>query len=320
MMLIESRLPTVDETVQLVRAAQQGDSDSFALMFQIHYAGMLAVASRILGPGPDAEDACQDAAITALGRIGELRDPAAVRPWLHTIVRNICLSFLRSRRPVPVGVAGADLPASEADDPVASIERMAQRDWIWHGLQQLTPRSQTVALLRYFSDNNSYEQIASLCGIPVGTVGSRLNEARRQLAGILPSIQNKRHDDIDALTAERREEASTILTAIANDVALSQVEGRWADGMTMWWPSGRISTGLESLFAVMQNNYDDGVTARLTGLVAGPGITIWENAFVNPPDDPDHCPPGATWLLREKDGVVQEVRLIHARPAEATTE
>jgi RNA polymerase sigma factor (sigma-70 family) len=283
-------------------------------------AGMLAVAYRILGPGPDAEDACQDAVMTALGRIGELRDPAAVRSWLHTIVRNICLSVLRSRRAVPVGVAGADLPASAADDPVASIERAAQRDWIWHGLHQLTPRNQTVAMLRYFSDNNSYEQIASLCGIPVGTVASRLSEARRQLAGILPGIQNKRHDDIDALTAARREEANTILTAIPNDVALSQVEGRWAEDLTMWWPSGRISTGLESLFAVMRNNYEDGTTARLTGLVAGPGITIWENAFVNPPDDPDHCPPGATWLLREKGGVVQEVRLIHVRPAEKTTE
>ena len=319
-MLLESPVPTVDETMQLVRAAQRGDSASFGLLFRIHRAGMLAVAYRILGPGPDAEDACQDAAITALGRIGELRDPAAVRPWLHAIVRNICLTILRSRRPVPVGVAGADLPASAADDPVASIERMAQRDWIWHGLQQLTSRTQAVAMLRYFSGTTSYEQIASLCGIPVGTVASRLSEARRQLAAILPTIQNTRHDDIDALTAERRAEASTILTAIPHDVALSQVDGRWAEDMTMRWPSGRISTGLASVFAVMRNNYDDGVTARLTGLVASPGITIWENAFVNPPEDPDHCPPGAIWLLREKDGVVREVRQMHAPRAEATTE
>ncbi|MGC4856978.1 RNA polymerase sigma factor [Micromonospora sp. DT4] len=314
-MLLESRSPAVDETVHLVRAAQQGDSDSFTQMFQIHYAGMLAVAYRLLGPGPDAEDACQDATITALGRIGELRDPTAVRPWLHAIVRNICLSILRSRRPVPVGVAGANLPASADDGPVASIERMAQRDWIWHGLKQLTPRTQTVAMLRYFSDNNSYEQIALLCGIPVGTVASRLSEARRRLAHILPSIQGERHDDIDALTTERHEEAGTILTAVANDVPLSQVERRWAKDMTMWWPSGRISTGLGSVFAVMQNNYGQGVTARLTGLVAGPGVTIWENTFLNPPDDPYHCPPGATWLLREKDGVVQEVRLLYAPPA-----
>jgi RNA polymerase sigma factor (sigma-70 family) len=309
-MLLERATPTSDETVHLVRAAQQGDPDSFTLLFQIHYAGMLAVAYRIFGPGPDAEDACQDAAIAALGRIGELRDPTAVRPWLHAIVRNICLSVLRSRRPVPVGVAGEHLPASADGDPMASIERMAQRDWIWHGLQRLTPRTQTVALLRYFTENNSYEQIAALCGIPVGTVASRLSEARRQLAEILPIIDDERHGDMDVLAAERRVEAETILTAIANDVPLSRVEGRWADEMTMRWSSGRLSTGLKSVFEVMRSNYDDGITARLVGVVAGNGITIWENAFVNPPEDPDHCPPRATWLLREKDGLVREVRQV----------
>lgn len=310
-MLLERRTPTADETVHLVRAAQQGDADCFTLLLQSHYAGMLAVATRILGPGPDAEDACQDAAITALGRIDDLRDPVAVRSWLHAIVRNICLSVMRSRRSVPVGVAGENLLASENDDPVASIERAAQRDWIWHGLQRLTPSTQAVAMLRYFTDNNSYEQIAALCGIPVGTVASRLSEARRQLADILPRSKDERHDDADALAAERREEAATILTAIASNVALRQVQGRWADDMTIWWPSGRVSTGLASLFDVMQNNYDDGVTARLTGLLACPGITVWENAFENPPEDPEHCPPGATWLLQEKDGVVRDVRLMH---------
>ncbi|GAA1390672.1 sigma-70 family RNA polymerase sigma factor [Catellatospora chokoriensis] len=302
---------TADETAQLVREAQQGHTESFTLVLRIHYAGMLAVAHRILGHGPDAEDACQDAAIMAMARIGELRDPAAVRSWLHTIVRNICINVLRSRRPVPVGVAGENEPAPETDDPVASIERAAQRDWIWQGLQRLTPATQAVTMLRYFTDNNTYEQIATLCGIPVGTVASRLSEARRQLAGILPDIRDERHDAIDALTAERRAEASTILTAVPDCIPVSKVAGRWADDVRMYWPSGRITIGLPALFATIQVNYDDGVTARLTGLVAGHGTTIWENAFVNPSHDPTHCPPQATWLLREKDAKIYEVRLIY---------
>jgi RNA polymerase sigma factor (sigma-70 family) len=280
-------------------------------VFDLNYAGMLALAHQILGPSPDAEDACQDAAITALGRIGELRDPAAVRPWLHTIVRNNCRNILRARRPIPVGVAGEDLIASELDDPVACIERSALRDWIWHGLNQLSPAAQTVAMLRYFTQNNSYEQIAMLCGVPVGTVRSRLSEARRQLALVLPNTRDEKHHDAAALTVERREEATTIMSAIANRVPLSQVNGRWADDMTMWWPGGNRSTGLKSIFETLERDYDSGVVARLTGLVAGPGITIWENAFINPPEDPDHCPPGGTWLLREKKGLVREVRLLH---------
>ncbi|WP_426507462.1 RNA polymerase sigma factor [Dactylosporangium sp. McL0621] len=306
------------ETEQLAHAARQGDQQSIALLIEHHYAGMLAVAKHLLGHGPDAEDACQDSVITALARIGELRDASAVRSWLHAIVRNNCRTILRARKPVPVGTAGEDLHASDLDDPVACIERSALRDWIWHGLGQLSPTLQPVAMLRYFTENNSYEHIAALCGVPVGTVRSRLSEVRRQLSITLPRVHDDRHHDTSRLTAERREEAAAIMSAVANGVALHQLDGRWAEDMAMRWPSGTRETGLGSIFAAMGEDYDAGVRCRLINVVAGPGITIWENEFINPPEDPDHCPPAATWLLREQGGLVREVRLIHAaRPEQA---
>ncbi|MFG1651551.1 RNA polymerase sigma factor [Micromonospora sp. NPDC049275] len=320
MLLLTSGSVSASDTAQLVRGAQQGDPRSFALLFDSHYAGMLAVAHHILGAGPDAQDACQDAAIAAFGRIGELRDPRAVRPWLHAIVRNNCRTLLRARVPVPVGVAGENLLASGLDDPAARIERSATRDWVWHGLQQLSPAAQTVALLRYFTENNSYEQIAELCGTPVGTVRSRLSEARRQLAEILPRVRDERHDGTGALRAERREEAATILSAVAEGVSPTKVTARWAEDMVFWWPDGTRTIGREAVFAVIRQDNESGVSHRITGVLAGSGITIWENVFINPPEDPFHCPPGATWLLREKDGLVREVRLLHTpRPARPET-
>ncbi|MET8281706.1 RNA polymerase sigma factor [Micromonospora sp. NPDC005174] len=320
MLLPTSALVPAGDTAQLVRSAQQGDTASFALLFDRHYAGMLAVARRLLGGGPDAEDACQDAAITAFSRIGELRDPSAARPWLHTIVRNNCRTMLRDRLPVPVGVAGENLLASELDDPVARIERSAMRDWVWHGLRQLSPAAQTVALLRYFTENNSYEQIAALCGTPVGTVRSRLSEARRQLAEVLPRVHDERHGETVALRTERQEEATTILAAVPGGAPLNEVAARWAEDMSFWWPNGTRTIGREPVFAVIRQDYDSGVRHEITGVVAGSGITIWENAFINPLEDPYHCPPGATWLLREQEGLVREVRLLHTpRPARPET-
>ena len=110
MPLFDSRPGLADEAEAVVRAAQAGDQHAAGLLFELHYAGMLAVATTILGAGPDAEDACQDAAITAFARIGQLRDPTAVRGWLHSIVRNNCRTMLCARKPVPVGVAGQDRP------------------------------------------------------------------------------------------------------------------------------------------------------------------------------------------------------------------
>jgi RNA polymerase sigma factor (sigma-70 family) len=300
------------EVEQVVRGAQEGDRDSFARLFEIHYPGMLAVATAIVGSGPDARDACQDAAITALACIGELRDRTAVRAWLHAIVRNTCRSMVRARQPVPVGIAGEDRRASELDDPVARIERSAHRDWIWHAVRQLSPAVQPVAMLRYFAERNSYEYIATLCGIPVGTVRSRLSEARRQLAAALPRVRDGRHADATVLATERHEEAASILSAVADGRSARQVGDRWADDATMIWPWGERSTGLASIFTEMGLDYDDGVSYRLTNVVAGADVTVWENGFVNPPHDPDHCPPAATWLLREEAGQVREVRLIWA--------
>ncbi|MEU7836844.1 sigma-70 family RNA polymerase sigma factor [Nonomuraea sp. NPDC049129] len=176
-MILVSSEPVADME-PFVRAAQQGDPEGLARLLQHEYPGMRAVAVGVLGAGPDADDACQDAAVTALSRIGDLRDPSKVRPWLHAIVRNNCRMILRNRLPGLVESAGADLIASFLDDPVAAIERSALRDLVWHGLRQLTPATLPVAMLRYFTVRNSYAEIATLCGIPVGTVRSRLSDAR----------------------------------------------------------------------------------------------------------------------------------------------
>jgi RNA polymerase sigma factor (sigma-70 family) len=307
-----------DQAEAIVHAAQAGDQRAAAILFELHYASMLAVATRMLGAGPDAEDACQDAAVTAFTRIGQLRDAAAVRGWLLSIVRNNCRTILGARTVLPAGLADQDWPATAADDPVAHIERSAQREWIWYSVRQLTPAVQPVAMLRYFTENNSYERIAALCGIPVGTVRSRLSEARRQLSSLLPQSLDAPHGETAALAAGRRAEAAGFLSAVPRGLRLGQVADWVADDVTMYWPGGSRTIGLAPIYAVMCEDYDDGVTVRLTSLTAGAGVTVWENEFINPPEDPDHCPPGGTWLLRERQGRVSEIRLLHTpRPAQA---
>ncbi|WP_204057182.1 RNA polymerase sigma factor [Microbispora corallina] len=302
--------------IDLARAAQQGDLQSLGLLLTIHYAGMYAVAYRILGNGADAEDVCQDAAITAMARLTDLRDPAAAGPWLKAIVRNNCIVRLRTRLPVPVGLPDDSALMACADDPAEIIERHATRDWIWDGLMGLTPALRDAAILRYFTRMNSYQEIARACGVPVGTVRSRLSEARRRLAEALPETVAGRHRDVGALTAERREEAIALLSSVPSATPQAFFGGRWSPYAEIIWPKGDRRIGLSSLFEAFASDYADGVRYRVTNVVAGPDITVWENQFVNPPEDPDHCPPAATWLLRESEGRIQSVRLFHApRPA-----
>ncbi|WP_405866955.1 sigma-70 family RNA polymerase sigma factor [Streptomyces sp. NBC_01515] len=179
---------------QLTRAAQSGEVAALGLLLERHRAGMRAVAVSILGPGADADDMMQDAALTALLRIGDVRDPEAVGAWLRTIVRNAGRLVLREAvvvRPVD------ELPQQSTHmGPEQWLERNALRDWVWQALEELSPVLRVPLVLRYFATGGtSYERIAEVCGIPVGTVRSRLSQGRAKLATALAATADAPHGD-----------------------------------------------------------------------------------------------------------------------------
>jgi RNA polymerase sigma factor (sigma-70 family) len=300
--------------LSLVRGAQWGDAESLGLLLERHQPGMRAVALSILGHGPDAEDAVQDAALVALARIGDLREPAAAGPWLRMIVRNACLMQLRSRRAVPpAGLLGV-LPLVSGDPtPEQIIDGHAMRDWIWHAIGELSPPLRLVIMLRHFSDVSSYEQIAAICGIPVGTVRSRLSQARAKMTGALLSTASAAHADAGELTAARRREAIETLAAAERGNLAAVIADRWAPDAEMITSRGQRG-GTRRLIAAMDADISASVHQRLVSTVASRDVTIWEMGITNPPEDPAHCPPAVTWLLTHRSGRIQRLRLFHPRP------
>ena len=125
----------------------------------------------------------QEACVVALVRIGSLRDPAAVGGWLHRVLRNVCLMRLRSQ---PYATPHADEDVPELTPRIdEALERLVLRDWVWEAIDDLTPEDRVTLILRHFARSSSYEAIAALTGVPVGTVRSRLNRARTRLATAL---------------------------------------------------------------------------------------------------------------------------------------
>ncbi|MEV0459576.1 RNA polymerase sigma factor [Catellatospora methionotrophica] len=300
---------------QLVRAAWSGDSTSLAVLLARHRAGMLAVALGVLGYGSDAEDAVQDAMLVAMARIGDVRDPAAVGGWLRTIVRNNCRRLLRPARSVPM----ADLAALPLTDggptPDELLERRAQRDWIWHALAGLSEPVRMVTLLRYFTDVTSYEQIAALCGIPVGTVRSRLNQGRTRLTTLLRASAELAHDDATALAGARRQEAEQTLAAAERGEFADVVRQSWWPDLAVVTPDGQLTRGPDVLLVGMDLDLTDGVRQRIRNVVVSGDVLIWEADLISPPDDPEHCPPGVVWAQLLRDRRVSRIRLFHPRPA-----
>jgi RNA polymerase sigma-70 factor (ECF subfamily) len=134
----------------------------------------------------DAEDIVQDAYLRAFNAFPRFHGGDA-RCWLLTIVRNTCYSWLtrnRGREPS----AGLDEVTHEvascASDPQVLYERHADREAVRAAIAALPVESREVLILREF-EGLSYQQVADVVEVPVGTVMSRLARARSRLARAL---------------------------------------------------------------------------------------------------------------------------------------
>ncbi|MCA2214376.1 RNA polymerase sigma factor [Jidongwangia harbinensis] len=303
------------DEAQLVRAARGGAVECLGVLLARHRAGMVAVALSLLGHRPAAEDAVQEAALVALRRIGDLRDPDAVGPWLRAIVRNACRMQLRGAREVPVDQLDAlALPAGA--DPADLVDRQATGDWVWRAVHELSPALRLVTMLRYFTDVTAYDQIAAVCGVPVGTVRSRLSQARARLAEALLATADQVHDDAAALRRARRREAVELLEAAHRGRFAEALAQTYAPSVTTSWPDGLRSRGQDFLVRVMDGDIGDGVRYRLTDVAADRDIVILRTDLISPPHDPFHCPPSAVWVKHLDGGRVGHLRLFHP-PARA---
>jgi RNA polymerase sigma-70 factor (ECF subfamily) len=276
---------------------------------------MQAVALSLLGYGLEAQDAVQDAMLIALHRIGEVREPNAAGSWLRTLTRNSCLMRLRtSQREVVDEDLLLALPA-DTPSPEQALDRHALRDWIWRALEELSEPLRLVVLLRYFSGVSAYSQIAALLGIPVGTVRSRLSEAKRKLGAALLATASIAHDDVTLLTSRRRREIADLFTAAEHGQVSGAFADIWAYDLELIGPQGQTSRSRETLMRIMESDLEAGVRQRVVEVTANEQFTIIESNLLSPPWDPQHCPTGVVWLLTLHDHRVRRVRLFHPQSA-----
>ena len=174
----------------LVEQAQRGDSRAFDAIVRSKVESVYGTALAILGQEADAQDAVQDAFVSAWRSIGALRDPDRFDAWFGRILVNACRATIRRKRGVrevrigdpgssEVGRSGAD--ALELADPGPLMTDVAiGADRFDRAFGRLSVDERALLVLRH-RDDASVEEIAAGLGIPTGTVKSRLFSARRAL-------------------------------------------------------------------------------------------------------------------------------------------
>ena len=176
---------------QWVEAVRQGDQSAFEQLVHLYEKRVLALTTRMCKNPADAEEAAQEAFLSAWQGLPFFRGDASFSTWLYRLASNACVDLLR-REGRRQSAAGPSLNDEEvqlevpdtAPSPQEQAERSELRQQIEAGLQALTPDHRQVLLLREMHQL-SYDEIAQTLDVDVGTVKSRINRGRKQLRNFL---------------------------------------------------------------------------------------------------------------------------------------
>jgi RNA polymerase sigma-70 factor (ECF subfamily) len=177
-------LPADDRA--LVRQILAGDHGAFERLMRRHNRGLFRLARAALGDDAEAEDALQEAYLSAYRFMAQFRSEANLSTWLSRMVLNECYGRLRKRlrrqNVVPI-VAGADMDTLESDGydaPERAAGRVEMRALIERKLDEL-PEDLRIAFVLRAVEELSVEETALCLGIPEATVRSRHFRARSLL-------------------------------------------------------------------------------------------------------------------------------------------
>lgn len=175
-----------EELAELIRQAMTGDKASFGKLVFRYKEHIVNIAFGIVGNPHDAEEIAQEAFLKAYLSIHKLTTQAAFYRWLVRITINLSIDKKNANvRQTTQSLEEMDVVFDTPQyRPEAIVEQKENQRLILNGLEQLTIEQRTVIVLREFQ-GFSYDEIAEILDIPLGTVKSRINTARLHLRELL---------------------------------------------------------------------------------------------------------------------------------------
>ncbi|MGI6663923.1 MAG: sigma-70 family RNA polymerase sigma factor [Christensenellaceae bacterium] len=170
----------------LIKKAQEGEIEAFETLMQNYQGKIFALALRMTRNPEDAYDVAQESMIKIYRAIKKFKGKSAFGTWVYAITRNAALDYLRKRsrktsheQELPE-YADLQLATEESSLPEAQAEQRETRDYLLKLIDEL-PEVQKRAIILREIDGYSYEEIAEILQISLGTVKSRLFRAREAL-------------------------------------------------------------------------------------------------------------------------------------------
>lgn len=161
----------------LVLMAQRGDERAFRSLLEQHHALIYTVVRGIVRDASEAEDVEQEVFVKIYRGLPEFRGSARLSTWIYRIARNEALNAVARRRPEQVSLEEATEARSGDADPEETMTRAQEVERLDACMARLE-EPQRLALDLFYRGGKSYDEIAGMLDIPIGTVKTHIHRGK----------------------------------------------------------------------------------------------------------------------------------------------
>ena len=184
-----------DSLETIIQQCLHGDQHAWERIVRLHWRKVFNVAYKFVGKHDEAEDLTQDIFLKIFKSLDTFDRRANFQTWLISVSRNLCIDHYRSvrkeRETIDRDVNANELtPAAVEQSPVAALEQRDRVALLRRALKLLPATLRTAVVMRDIQEL-SYQEIADRLGLPEGTVKSRINRGRSELARQIKKLRDE---------------------------------------------------------------------------------------------------------------------------------
>ncbi len=183
--MVSQARKSINSDTDAIRYCQQGNAQAFGYLVEKYMQRAYYSALGLVGSHDNAVDLSQDAFVRAFRAIKTFDPSRSFFTWYYRILRNLCFNHLRDKSRHARSFSEMDeyeinSISDESSDTEALAEQNEAQKAVWQGLEQLKEQEREIIILKDIQDY-SYKEIAKVLECPIGTVMSRLYNARKAL-------------------------------------------------------------------------------------------------------------------------------------------
>lgn len=188
-----------EEIKALVLQAKEGNREAFGRLYEEVGRSVYFNCLKLIGSAQEAHDAVQDTFMTALLKLGELREPENFSAWVNRIAINKCRAYFRKPAAEELTDEALEVIPDEGLIPEEYAADVQKRRVIMQIIDRELTAEQRRSVILYYFDSLSVEEIAQIMECPGGTVTSRLSAARKKIKEAVLIYEKKTDDRLHAV-------------------------------------------------------------------------------------------------------------------------